>query len=916
MRDSAESRAASQRDRLLPALAGGYADVDDRSFSELLDFGVEVSRLVNFVSSTGEVDGDWSEFFQSDPTMLLAALGGIDTTGIESQFLSIVRAAIRAPDVEEKFSLLRRLFQFLFESAQRFDQLRAAAHRFAPIRRELGWQIKNGAAGEAVRKLKAYADGSEGGLGTDHAIRLDFRRFDAAWRLDSAAADASIYVGSGVREKIDRAMGVIIGSVFHRLMEAFAALKRWARTGLEEGLQQPDHPPQMALYIAFVKLFGHAQTRMNRFAVRFAEFYHQRVLRDSPLPASPDKVYLNFSSSGTPVTIPRGTRFGGAESDDRRQFVFESDSELSVTSASIASIRTLRNNGRRIFCSEVSPGEPWAIFGSEGGREAKLGFAVASTCLLLGGGDRSVDLTVNFSAPLGRDIRIDPDGFSVFGSTRSGWFEIEGVEIQTGGSALDFRLTLPASAPSLVASCDGGEHPAPDLPTLKFYFDQEPIPPSLLELEISSIGIAVEVQDLPARHLENTDGTIDPALPFPLFGSTPSVGSALLVREPELHSKRLTGLRVTLDWGRLPQTESGLEGYYGGYVIGLDGEPLPEPIKNDSFRVAISVDQPAAWDLLREQDRALFQGAADGKLQDETSFGDFDLAENRSWAAESALRIELCSPPFAFGNEIYAANLARATSEIGSAETRLPNGPYLPQVEGVRLGYRASCVLGGSPCERSQFFHLLPFGDYVEPASAEDRTSLLPEIPQGGSLFIGFDGLRPPVTQSLLFQMVPGGDGGGLDWDWVSAEQELVPVGVLEDSTGGLQESGIVSLKIPAAAGSDRELQWLRISTRTPESFPACVQIVPNAVAATRQAEQSCDERPLPPETIVRALDDLPGIDQIRQPLPSFGGRCAETDPLFAARVGERLRHKDRGSSDGIWSVWSSGNSRRSTKSG
>ena len=71
--------AISQLDRWREALGAGYAPVDGRSPAELLDFGVELASLVVFYNLNHQVDGDWVDFFVSDPTVLLASIAATDT---------------------------------------------------------------------------------------------------------------------------------------------------------------------------------------------------------------------------------------------------------------------------------------------------------------------------------------------------------------------------------------------------------------------------------------------------------------------------------------------------------------------------------------------------------------------------------------------------------------------------------------------------------------------------------------------------------------------------------------------------------------------------------------------------------------------------------------------------------------------
>ena len=76
--------APSQFDRKLEAR--GLAEVDGRSFSELLDFAVQYGGLINFYDLANEIDGDWVPFFLTDPTMVLAAMEATEAEAREKAF--------------------------------------------------------------------------------------------------------------------------------------------------------------------------------------------------------------------------------------------------------------------------------------------------------------------------------------------------------------------------------------------------------------------------------------------------------------------------------------------------------------------------------------------------------------------------------------------------------------------------------------------------------------------------------------------------------------------------------------------------------------------------------------------------------------------------------------------------------------
>ncbi len=241
-----------------------------------------------------------------------------------------------------------------------------------------------------------------------------------------------------------------------------------------------------------------------------------------------------------------------------------------------------------------------------------------------------------------------------------------------------------------------------------------------------------------------------------------------------------------------------------------------------------------------------------------------------------------------------------------------PNAPWLPTAQSVTVGYSARCVVLGRslslPAEPAagRFFHLLPFGGYA--AAAATTTTLLPVFPDEGSLYLGFAGLAPPQGLTLLFALGASQNDGGqppVAWELLCADRwvRLEGVQIASDGTNGLQNTGILTLNLPAgtaAAGTvmPGENRWLRAAVRSGASrFAPAIGIYPNAVTARWQEVSGTGEtlgRPLPPYTITSSVEPLPDIASIDQPIESFGGRPPETASAFEIRLGERLRHKDR----------------------
>jgi len=477
----------------------------------------------------------------------------------------------------------------------------------------------------------------------------------------------------------------------------------------------------------------------------------------------------------------------------------------------------------------------------------------------------------------------------------------------------------------------------------------------LSQLQIDSVFVQVDVTRFDALTLATPNGPVDPAQNFALLGLPPAQYAALEIGAPELFAKALDRLSVTIDWAGLPVTSTGFKGYYQGYRIDADGAVATSTLfDNCSFQIGFSVTNPGRWDVgsgAQPLFRTLTPGGSGGAAGDASAAPTPDGALARTStlavpgvtpmtpppyysATTTALNLTLLAPSYAFGNMLYSANLMAATAAqtaAASAAARggrhppappppppppLPNPPWLPMASGVSVDYGASAQLdltvpmtfktpgapppsaSGAPPLELEFWHIDPFGSLTPPIAADSGTAgLLPRIDAHAALYID---LSVQVEQvALLFILQAGPDGWWDDppamvWEQV-IDGNWVPLVLLGDTTEGLRNSGIVTLELLRDPGGRPRL---RVRARGVTSNAPVVQaVIANAVSTQWVGPGGAEGlgSPLPVATVKAAVDPLPGIGSIDQPMQSFGGRPPATGRDFQMWMAERLRHKGFG---------------------
>jgi hypothetical protein len=275
-----------------------------------------------------------------------------------------------------------------------------------------------------------------------------------------------------------------------------------------------------------------------------------------------------------------------------------------------------------------------------------------------------------------------------------------------------------------------------------------------------------------------------------------------------------------------------------------------------------------------------------------------------------------CSPP---DGKCIEANVIACQIQLQQAyttciatekELKYPNTPWIPTASNALLDYSAQCSFSPTDADSQcgSFYYLLPFnGSQSVAGSGAPAIPLLPSVEYPGNLYIGFTGLDSAQTLAMLFQMQATGieDLPAVTWQYLSANEwvDFTSLQVRSDTTNGLQNTGILTLSVPALddAGNtilSPENQWLRaVVAKDPSRFPGIAAIYPHSLTATWQNSGGTGEnlsQPLPPLTIKSSVNEIPGIATIVQPLESFGGVPPENNRQFITRLGERLRHKGR----------------------
>jgi hypothetical protein len=771
-----------QNDRFQAPLKAGYVHVDEMGFEALLSMGADLARILTFYNAENERDGTWEPFFTADEAVLMATILSMDLKYIYSAYRKLFTHSHENHD-----TYYLTLAVQSYKLAQSIDfWCKGLVAIDVPVAQSVGQKISSVIQKKLIDDLHAL--GSFLGRYESTVIQkygINFRSFHRIWKIEMDKEKRFVFPQSYPLSLENRAaIKDFLKSNFYTFFDAIVYLQGIAAAHLPDALESGTHKPVVGLYIAFLKLYQKVQEKTNRFTRDHRYFYYDEVLQIKSQRYVPDSTYLLFEPDGDKeeVLIQKGTEFTAGKDENGEELIYAADGDLLVNRAKVADLHTLyleRNplisperelgyvTGIRTIRVPVSDtagtaedGAPnvWPLFGMPKTeaqkplfKEAPIGFAVASSVLLLKEGERNLRIYLRIGHDSNKDSgdlstviekiaqiigTTGADAFQkLFGkifrielTTESGWIEVPEYVINhriidhtCPKDCLHIQFRLRPEAASITPyepEVHGGRFDT-DLPILRMVINPDAYiyPYSLLkDLLIREIKIHADVREVKDVLLYNTMGQLDPNTPFQPFGPAPAVGSYVVIGNFEAARKTITRFEVNFEWDGLPSERGGFGVYYQAYGI-----PFDEAL----FEARVSVLRDGAWypQNTKKQPRVkLFVSGSTGKKgpSSGTPLGMVSQVtletdgmvvckpvspsireEAFSYdvrAKDGFYKFTLSAPEYAFGHREYPLVLSTILTENARLKKLqqskpVPNPPYTPVARTVSINYRAVTVI-------------------------------------------------------------------------------------------------------------------------------------------------------------------------------------------------------------------------------
>jgi hypothetical protein len=549
-------------------------------------------------------------------------------------------------------------------------------------------------------------------------------------------------------------------------------------------------PAQLALFLAFLRLYDLPRATLNRLTDLHLQFYYERVLGFTSRAAIPDRAHVIFElkKNTNPVRLVTSHELSAKKDVTGVERVYVPVRESVINAAKVDRLLTLfvDHAGRGTIRvapvansadgvgAPLAPGAPgFAPFGHEQLPAGTVGFAVASPVLRMAEGRREVQIHLHTSLALSATTGVAlEDALQAFVTGEKGWlgpYSLTARRISMSPHWLTITFTIPADAKAVVdydATLHGHAFTATG-PVAQIHLKTGSPRVGYSDVERLIVSKArVTVSVFGARNLlvENDAGRLDPKKPFPPFGTQPIAGSRFLVGSDEALSKALTALKLHIEWLGVPADWATHYADYTATTIDAARFTADAAYTDDAevtisktdvrlfedtgATVTLELDPTAPAPPVRRKSptaryRALKAGGSKAALEMARAIKRTNtVLSEAAPAITPALRFVTLTLENDFLHATYRkVTLENAVGQKRRADGKTPvvlNEPYTPMIREIVMDYSARTVevnvastdLDDYVEPDVQFFHVDAFGQRREHGWLRDQTEDVPnEVP-------------------------------------------------------------------------------------------------------------------------------------------------------------------------------------------
>jgi hypothetical protein len=692
--------------------------VDDRKLADFIVYAQHYTKSVRFIPAEGEIDlrQTWNAFFKDSTVLLMANIATKETEEIKTDYYVLKARFLDVTNLET----FEQLSAYVFSRYVLIDEWYASASNDIGLSQDIRLYVKSYLAKELRRlnEILIYLHGLKNDAERTFNLSKQLQNKDDLWGLaewQPSTATADSFKGSTDNERLINAsltLNKVFDVVFHVTTAIVANCKRYFDSSLFE---QQSHPPHVALFITFIKLFGYAQAGLNELPKKLLDHYYKEVLQIMPKPAKPDCTFVVFEIAKGFDTyhVKKGTALVAGKDKTGRELIYQTDKDLLINKGQVAAVKNIfiQNNSTGIlnYYADTLKGtllkdltvKSWKPFGTPNKvRRTSIGLGIASTQFYLAKGQRNVSVVLNLRSEFAFEA-FDISLFELRLTGEDGWLSSllleDAISIhhfkRLNLNQLELNFSIPIAQQSAVIAFDPAIHHGeyvtafpileillvfPVLPadlTSDLYTEYKLQVDSLnalqnidlvgaeVRVQVGTMGSKVNFDGIKDLVLQNHNTVLDGKKPFMPFTALPQVGSSFYIGCNDLYYKPIQRIELNIEW-MLPDN---FRSYYDKYF---------PPYDANQFTASLSVLKKQNWQKLDDvsvidtyandpQFRLLIvnpqiERAVSDVGTDEAVYS-FDIAK-----PDGTLKLKLNYPDF--GHDIYAQLITATVTERASSK--------------------------------------------------------------------------------------------------------------------------------------------------------------------------------------------------------------------------------------------------------
>lgn len=735
----------NQQGRLIPALLPDSIAIDERTTENFIEYMVKLSEQFNYYDTNNNINGDWDEFFVSDPGILHSIVANLDVNHFLSSYEIISNEVVLSIEEEEQSKKIAAVFEILIHFTGNIQKINQAV-KSQPVQDFFTITfyrvIEEFKFTENIQKIVTLAEVYKI-VYKDKTIKIPTHLIEAFPPAETARFETELYG----KDSIDKTLTLYqwLNEIFLSFRSIISILMSNATYQLKVKAAEKKVKPHLALIYVFLELYKYLQTEINQIPAKHLAFYFKDLLDMEIKKALPDRAFLLVKPSANAPSqflLEAGKLFSAESANGEQKYQYALEKETIIANTAIAKLHTIfvenfyhpDNTLKESILYAASPNlvsadeviikkqipQSWPLVGEpQGGftksrrnmEAAVLGFLLASPLLYQASGEKYFNCYFYFNSTEKMHSSVLSDILFISVTTKQGWLDIEKKTITIE------RVDTNSNEQKLVISFKLNEAEQAGLyneqihalglneskPVLRFQIN--PLANQngysiLKNIIVSRVKITASIENAAISAMRNSSGNIDPALPFQVFGPVPVIGNYIELIGSNIFNKFIIKSAIRIYWLNLPKDNLGFKEYYQSYK---------EEFKNDSFKIAVyglpdnkQSNEKETVNLFKAQGNFHTDGPLDNHIdinieyREKIRFENPMLLEqdqqmNETNKSQGVLRLELIEPEYAFGNnsymQVFSETVLFNAKKSEKKRKALPNTPYLPVAKKIEIDY-------------------------------------------------------------------------------------------------------------------------------------------------------------------------------------------------------------------------------------